>query len=150
MTAILTYAEIFAGIIGLCLILIIFIICIRLIIKTAGKLRNVAIYFLVCSVPGAAYILGRLFNIEVLLAEGKLINLILVAIISLLILMGLLELNKIVNELKTNKKEFKTEIKPKKEIKINANKPEQKTNQNFVRTIGDKYLDLTGKKPRYR
>jgi hypothetical protein len=145
MVTILTYGEVITEIVGLSLILISFLFCIRLLAKTAGKLKKAIIYFLIGSIPGGLYFGARLINIEVLLPEGKLIDLVLASIVSFFVLMGLFELNKIVNELFN-----KTECKPKKEIKFETPKPEKKPAQTFTATINNKYLDLTGRKPKFR
>lgn len=151
MTITLTYFEIATGIVGLSLILTSFLFCIQLLTKTTGRLKKMVIYFLIGTIPGALYLIGRLFNFETLLPEGKLINLILAVIISFFVLMGLIELNKIVNELIKNKKECKTGTKEKREIKSRDNNQEEKTlGKRFAENISNKYLDLTGRKPRYR
>jgi hypothetical protein len=149
MSTLLTYSEIATGIVGLCLVLIAFLFSIRLLIKTAGKLKKIAIYFLIGCILAAGYIIGRLINLEVLLPEGKLINLILVLFISLLVLMIILNLNKIVNEI-IGKGRSKTESKPKKEIKFENNQSGKKPIITFAGDIGNRYLDLTGRKPKFR
>jgi hypothetical protein len=150
MTIILTYAEVTAVIIGLSLILITFLFCVRLITKTAGKLKKTIIYFLISSIPGGVYIGGRLFNFETLLPEGKLINLILIALVFFFTLMGTIELNKIVNELIENKAGCKIETKSKKEMKVENNQQEKRPIITFGGSLGNKYLDLTGRKPKFR
>jgi hypothetical protein len=149
MTTILTYAEIIAGVVGLCLILIIFLFCVRLTTKTTGKLKKIIIYFLISSILGGIYIGGRLFNFEVLLPEGKLINLILIVLVFFFTLMGIIELNKIVNGI-IDKKGCKIETKMKKETKVENNKQEKRPIRTFAENVNNKYLDLTGRKPKFR
>jgi len=150
MTTILTYAEVTTGVVGLCLILTIFLFSVRLITKTAGKLKKMIIYFLISSILGGIYIGGRLFNFEVLLSEGKLINLILIALVFFFTLIGTIELNKIVNEIINGKKECKPEIKSKRQINVENNKPRKKIVTTFAENVSNKYLDLTGRKPKFR
>jgi hypothetical protein len=150
MTTILTYGEIIAEIVGLFLILIAFVVSIQLIIKTAGKLKKSIVYFLIGSIIVGIYFGARLLNIEVLLPEGKLIDLILTSAVSFFVLMGIIELNKIVNEIINGKKEYKTDAKSKKQMKIENNQQEKRPIITFAGNLGNKYLDLTGRKPRYR
>jgi len=150
MTTILTYAEVVTGIIGLCIVLTAFLFSIHLLIKTTGKLKRIAIYFMIGCILAAGYIIGRLVNLEVLLPEGKLINLILVLFISLLVLMIILSLNKIINDIRGKKKECKPEPKIKKEIKVKKHRQERKPVKTFVENVNNKYLDLTGRNPRFR
>ncbi len=160
MTTILAYTELISESIGIALVIFVFLNSINLIIKTAGRLKKIAIYFLVGSIAAEAYIMGRMINIEVLLPMGKLIGLILVLIVSLLVLLIIIELNRVVNDVRCAK--WPNKCKDKKRIRQNANvqKSKRKIKNNnsqkiFVRkriaeNASNEYLDLTGRKPKFR
>jgi len=160
MTTILTYTELISESIGIALVIFVFLNSINLLIKTAGRLKRIAIYFLVGSIAAEAYIMGRVINIEVLLPMGKLIGLILVLIVSLFVLLIIVELNRVVNEVRCAK--WPEKCKGKKEIKqkIKVQKLKRRTKNNapekmFVRkksaeNVSNEYLDLTGRRPKFR
>lgn len=153
MTTILTYSELISGAVGAVLLIFVFLFSINLIIKTTGRLKKIAVYFLIGSIAAETYIMGRVINIEVLLPMGKLIGLILVVIVSLLVFLIVLELNRIVKEIIGNKAKPKQKNNVKKETK-NKNilriKEEKTRRRTFAENISNKYLDLTGRKPRFR
>jgi hypothetical protein len=147
MTLATYYIELAVAIAGFLLVLIGVLLSVDIMIKTAKKLKRVVIYFLISIIPFSFYLAGRILNLETAFAWGKILSLAFSLFSLIFILMGLCELNKIVNELIGPKREFKSENK----IKINNTKQEEKKftevlNQN----IDNKYLDLTGRKPKFR
>ena len=154
MTTILTYAELTVGVIGFCLMILIFLNSISLLMKTIGRLKKIAVYFLLGSIAGTGYIAGRMISLEVLLPAGKLIGLIFMLIVFVLVFLIILELNKIINEILYSKwpNKYKNKLE-KKEIKIKnipIVKEEKTTRKKFAENISNKYLDLTGRKPKFR
>ncbi|VVB82778.1 Uncharacterised protein [uncultured archaeon] len=161
MGTILTYTELIAESLGIALVIFVFLNSINLLIKTTGRLKRIAIYFLVGSIAAEAYIMGRVINIEVLLPMGKLIGLIFVLIVSLFVLLIIIELNRIVKDIRCAK--WPEKCKDKKEV-IKSNTKVQKSNRRIrnnnpkkiqvrkqsAENVRNEYLDLTGRKPKFR
>lgn len=141
------YIELAVEILGLLLILIGILISVEIMTKTAGKLKKVIIYFLISLIIFAFYVAGRILNLETAFTAGKILSLGFIIFSIFFILIGLYKLNKIVNEL-LNKTECRTECKPKREMRNNFQ--EKKPLKTFAENIGNKYLDLTGRKPKFR
>jgi len=149
MTTILTYSELISGAIGATLLIFAFLSSIILILKTTGRLKRIAIYFLIGSIVSEIYIIGRMINIETLLLTGKLIGLIIVLIVSLLVFLIVRELNIIVKEIIGKKAKPKLEDKRERKIR-NNNSQKMLVRKTLAQNISNKYLDLTGRKPRFR
>lgn len=93
------YEELAVASLRLLLILIGVLICVEIIIKSAGRLRNSMIFFVVSFIPSALYTLGKIINMDSVSENGEFLSLLLNFLTTLFILCGLWNLLLLVREL---------------------------------------------------
>jgi hypothetical protein len=135
------YAELIVAIFRLLILLIGILICIEIIIKTIGKLRLATIFFLTSFIPSIFYTIGRILNIEALFATGKLLSLTFNFSTSALILIGLIIMDRVINELRgdrpsKNKKSGKKKQKKEKTKYFSRDKNMRVSFANYKKKIG--------------
>ena len=81
------------------LILLAIIICVDIIIKSAGKLKSAILFFIIAFIPSTLYIIGEFLNIDTYFRAGNFLELGLHTLTILFILIGLILLNKLVKNI---------------------------------------------------
>ena len=92
-----------------------------------------------------------MINIEVLFSAGKLISLGFMLIVTCLVLLIVVTLNQIVKGIINSKPRYRPKKKiEKKEAFEHHNQKRTSIRRRFAENITDKYLDLTGRNPKFR
>jgi hypothetical protein len=91
---------------SLCIILtfLSILICIEIMTKSSGKLKKSAIFFFVALISSIIYVIGRIMNIEERFTAGKFFSLTLNTITIVFILIGLIMINKLIQEISKDEK----------------------------------------------
>jgi len=81
------------------LILLAILVCIEIIRRSSGKFKKAFTFFLLALIPSIFSTIGRIIDLEARLTSGRLIYLILNALTTLLILIGLIEINRLLKNI---------------------------------------------------